>query len=530
MRADIVFYNGQIVTADANRNIHQAVAIKGETILDTGANEEILAYADEQTKRIDLEGNSLLPGFIDSHAHIEINGTNKLGVNCKELHSIEDIQASLSKRAADTPAGEWIRGWGYNHKQLTEQRHPTRWELDEVSTDHPIMITRTCNHISVVNSEALSRFGLADDAPDPEGGKLGRENGIINGQLFESIHMDMYEFSQYSESEIMKGYELASGEYLENGITSVHEAGGYGNIHFQWLQKGVLNNSIPTRLYMMMGSLSRSREVLERALEGGLLTRMGDRHLTVGPAKLFIDGSSSGPTAATRDPYTSDPEDSGVLYYTQEELEQTLVKASRMGNQITSHAMGDKGVNMLLHCIEKANEISEEGLRHRIEHCGIAPADLRERIKQAKATPILNPAFLYEFGDGYLKDYGERVHDMFPARDLVDLGVRPAIGSDNPVTTVNPFVGLYAAVTRKTKSGQSVGENQKISIYEAIEQYTINGAYASFEEDWKGSIESGKVADLIILDKPILDVPPEELLEMSVEATMIGGSFHWSKQ
>nr|WP_275899485.1 amidohydrolase [Bacillus piscicola] len=476
-----------------------------------------------------MKGRSLLPGFIDAHAHIEINGTNKLGVNCKELPSIAEIQTALRERAQDTPTGEWIRGWGYNHKQLSENRHPTRAELDEVSVEHPIIITRTCNHTSVVNSKALALFGLADDAPDPEGGRLGRENGRLNGQLFESIHMAMFEFSQYEEEEIMKGYQLASQEYIENGITSLHEAGGYGNVHFQWLQKGVLNQFIDVRLYMLMGSLSRSKEVLERALEGGFLTKMGNDRFTVGPAKLFIDGSSSGPTAATREPYTSDPHDSGVLYYTQEELEETLVKASRMGNQITSHAMGDKGVEMLITCIEKANEVADSDRRHRIEHCGIAQADLRERIKKAKAVPILNPAFLYEFGDGYLVDYGERVHDMFPARSLLDLGVRPAIGSDNPVTTANPFIGIYAAVTRKTKSGKEIGTNQRVTIYEAIEQYTINGAFASYKEDDLGSIEPGKTADLIIVNQPILDVDPEEVKNVKVDATMIGGIFYYQR-
>lgn len=519
--ADFIFINGQVVQADREQSVAEAVAVKKNIILAVGTTQDILLLQGPDTHVFDLEGKSLLPGFIDAHAHIEISGTNKLGVNCKNVDSINDIQSAIASKKAHTDSGEWIRGWGYNHKSLKEKRHPTKWDLDKVSTTHPIIVTRTCSHISVVNSAALKLFGIDDSTPDPEGGKIGRSQGEVNGQLFESIHMEMYEFSQLPEKAIMQAMQLASKEYISYGITSVHEAGGYGNNHFIWLQKAAAKGFITPRLYIMIGSLSRSRTVLTKALEGGLMTGLGNDRVKIGPAKLFIDGSSSGPTAATREPYTSNPKDSGILYFSQEELDTTLIPAAENGNQITSHAMGDKGIDMLLKCIEK----TQHAQRHRIEHCGIAPEDLRERIKSSGSIPILNPAFLYEFGDGYIEDYGDRVCDMFPSRDLLDLDIPAAIGSDNPITTVNPFIGLYASVTRKSKNGTTIGENQKVSLYEAIQQYTIHGAYASFEENWKGSIESGKAADLIVINKPILDVDPEDIKQLKVEATMINGKF-----
>ncbi|HEX7064243.1 MAG TPA: amidohydrolase [Bacillales bacterium] len=531
MDADLIFRNGQVLTVDEAFTVCEAIAVKGNRIIGRGGNVEIDRLKGPGTKVIDLRGRSLLPGFIDAHAHLELYGTNKLGVNCKDVASIAEIQEKLKKAAERTPKGQWIRGWGYNQNALQEGRHPTRKDLDQVSTEHPIIIVRTCGHISTVNSKALEYAGIEKGTSDPPGGKIVRENGVPNGVLLEAAHMNMFIRAQYSEPEVMEGLGLASEDFIQKGITSVHDAGGYNNHHFRHLARAVQNGHLKVRVNTLIGSLHKSPVILDKALEAGMLTGIGDDKFRIGPAKVFIDGSSSGPTAKTRDPYTSNPEDTGILYLSQDELNDILGKAHRLGWQLTAHAIGDKGVEMMINCIEHAlNEHPRDNHRHRIEHSGITPPDLLQREKELNIVPVPNPAFIYEFGDGYLKDYGERVNWMFPVRSFLDAGMKPAMGSDSPITTYDPLAGIQAAVTRLSKTGKEVGSEQKISVKEAIRLYTINGAYASFEENIKGSLERGKLADLTVLDRPILDTAADELRQINVDMTVIDGEIEFERR
>jgi predicted amidohydrolase YtcJ len=520
----MLFINGEVVTVNSEFSVKEAVAIQDNKILAVGTNEEILRYAGEGTTIVNLEGRSLLPGFIDAHAHLELYGTNKLGVNGKEAGSIKELLGKLKEKARLTPKGEWIRGWGYNQNTLKEGRHITRWDLDQVSTEHPIIVVRTCGHISCVNSKALELAGIYPETEDPNGGKYGRENGELTGLLLEAAHMNMFLTANYSEEEVEQGLALASQDYLEKGITSVHDAGGYGPEHIRFLQKAVGAKRVKQRVYALYGSLHDSVEMVEKGLESGIGTGLGDEWMKIGPAKVFIDGSSSGPTAKTREVYTSNPDDSGILYLNQEEINECLGKAHESGWQITAHAIGDKAVEMMIGAIRHALERhSRENHRHRIEHSGMTPPDLIQQIKELEIVPIPNPAFIYEFGDGYLKDYGERVDVMFPLTSFSEAQIPFAIGSDSPITIVDPLHGIYSAVTRMSKSGEVIGARQRVTIEEAIKAYTWNGAYASFEETIKGSIEAGKLADLVVLNESILHCEPERIRELKVELTILDG-------
>lgn len=525
MSANVVFMNGQVITVDRDFSVVEALAVKDNKIVFVGSNVAVKDFIDSGTHVIDLKGKSLLPGFIDAHAHLTIYGTNQLGVNCKDANSIDEIKRKLAKVASKTPKGQWIRGWGYNDKKLAEQRHPTKDDLDAVSTEHPIVIVRTCSHISVVNTYALDIGNISSETPDPPGGKIVKENGQPNGLLLESAHMAMLQLSQYTEEEVFEGLAIASNHFVKWGITSVHDAGAYGNDHFRLLQRAVKQNKVKQRVYTMVGALHDAINVVKRALAAGMITDLGNERFKIGPAKVFIDGSSSGPTAATREPYTSNPNDSGILYMSQTELDDILEQANALGWQITAHAMGDKAVEMMINCIEKTSKISGNGnpLRHRIEHAGMTPPDLLKRMKELNIIPVSNPAFIFEFGDGYINDYGERVESMFPLGAYHKAGVTAAIGSDSPITDHNPLIGIHTALNRITQGGQIAGHSQRTGIKEMIKMYTWNGAYASFEEDIKGSLESGKLADLVVLDRPILNIPTDEIKNITVELTMING-------
>jgi predicted amidohydrolase YtcJ len=534
MIADKVFLNGQVVTVDEHNSINEAVAVKGNHIIAVGQNEEIKRLIGDTTEIMDLKGNSLLPGFIDSHLHIASYGTNKLKVSCKEPHinSIKDILNDLKQRASDTPKGKWIRAWGFNETKISDGRYITKNELDEVSTEHPIIVGRTCGHISMANSIALDLAGIHENSRDPDGGKIGRdENGKLNGVLIETAHMHMGKVAELSNEELLAGISFASEDFVAAGITSVHDAGGSGPENIRMIQKAIQTGKLKPRVYAMISSLNNSEQFVESAIGAGIVTGIGNEKFKLGPAKVFTDGSSSGPTVATREPYTSDPNDYGILYFDQEKLNDVLGRAHEKGFQITAHAQGDRAIEMMLNCIENAlNEHPRKDHRHRIEHAGITMPDLLERMKKLGVIPIPNPPFFYEYGDGYIKNYGSRVHHMYPVRDFIDNNIMVAAGSDCPVTSYNPLLGIHVAINRKSESGQEVGINQRISILEAIKIYTYNGAYASFEENIKGSIEVGKLADLVVLNDSILDVPEDKIKDVQVEMTIIDGEVVFQKE
>ncbi|WP_078410166.1 amidohydrolase [Priestia abyssalis] len=532
--ADLVFLNGEVVTVDERNTIAEAVAVEGNRIKAVGTNEEVKVFIGEKTKVIDLEGKSLLPGFIDSHLHLTMYGVNQQAVNCKADHikSLEDILSDLRDKAKETPKGQWVRAWGFNETKIKEKRYPTKEELDHISSEHPILILRTCGHISIVNSKALEIAKIDRTTPDPEGGFIERDvDGNTTGRLVETANMAMNEIASYTEEELRKGMKTASDHFISSGITSVHDAGVLDTDNFRIMQQAVQAKDIRVRVYAVICTLNDSARFVDNIMSAGIVTGLGDEFFKIGPAKVFTDGSSTGPTIATRQPYTSDSKNFGILYYSQEELDRILGEAHKKGYQITAHAQGDRAIEMVLNCIEKAlDEQPRKNHRHRIEHAGIASADLQERMKKLGVIPIPNPPFFYEFGESYVKNYGSRVNEMYPLRDYIDNGIIAAAGSDCPVTHYDPLFGIHVAVNRKTASGQLVGGRQRVGVVEAIRAYTWNGAYASFEEDMKGSIEKGKLADLVILDSSILSADPENIKDLSVHMTIIDGEVVFQKQ
>lgn len=536
MHADIVFTNGEVITVDKGCSIMEAVAIKDHTIIGVGQIEEVSGLIGENTKVIDLEGKSLLPGFIDPHLHLTIYGTNLLGINCAspEIDSLEILYEKMKIRAEITPKGEWIRVTSFNENTVRQKRFPTVQELDAISTEHPIVIIRVCNHTSIANSKALELAGVTKKSENPVGGEIERDvNGELTGKLSENAHMQLFNVADYSADEIKKGLKLASQIFVESGITSLHDAGsyGWGPDILKLMKRSIDLGDVKNRVYALIGSLTDSESFIRHMIDEGVVTGDGDDWFKIGPAKLFTDGSSTGPTLSTREPYHSDPSDTGILYYNQERMNEVLGEAHSKGYQITAHAQGDRAIEMVLNCIEEALEKHPRAdHRHRIEHAGIASIDLQERMKELGVVVIPNPAFMYVNGDSYLEFYGDRVNVMYPANDYLEKGIPFAFASDTPVVDHSPLLGIHAAVNRKTISGQDAGIYQRVNVLEAIKAYTYMGAYASFDEKQKGSIEVGKLADLVVLDQSILSVDRENIKDLTVELTMIDGEIVYEKQ
>jgi len=533
MNADMIFYNGSVLTVDKNDSIVSAVAIKENKIIYTGNSADAIKYSNENTIRIDLNGRSLVPGFIDSHLHTAVLGANSLAIDCRSpgVSSIEEIKDLIKDAAKITPKGQWIRGWGYDHSKLAEKRHPNKTDLDEAAPEHPVILTRACAHISAHNSKSLEIADLKEDAPDPEGGVMDRENGKINGVMRENAHMQILKTSQPAKEELVNAMCAANDLLIREGITTIHDSGGYGSLQMGAIQDAIREGKLQIRLYAMMFSFVENLKFIEDYLKIGIHTGFGDDHYKLGPIKLMIDGSSSGPTAATIEPYQSNPNDTGILSMSQEQVDDIILRAHQSGWQVTSHAVGDRAVTMIIHAIEKALEqYPREDHRHRIEHCAMVNDQILEKIKRLGIVPIPNPIFLYEFGDGYIVNYGrERAFRMFTNKSYFDRGIIAAGSSDCPITFSNPILNMHLAMNRKTQTGQTINPDERVTIQQALRMFTYHGAYASFDEDKKGSIEVGKLADLVVLSENILDVPPDKMKDVSVEMTIIDGKTVYKK-
>ncbi len=531
--ADLIFINGSVITVNENNEICSGLAVKENKIIFVGDDEKALELKGENTKVIDLKGRSLIPGFVESHVHMAIKGANSLAIDCRypQVKSIEDIKKLVAERAAITPKGEWIRGWGYDHSKLEEKRHPNRWDLDEVAPDHKVMISRCCAHISTHNSKSLEAAGIDDNTIAPEGGVYVKENGHVTGVLLENAHMQAMKVAILSHDEIINAMEAANELFIKEGITSLHDSGGYGFVQMGAIQDAVKQQKVKIRLYTMLFSFVDNLKFNETYLDSGLHSGFGDERFKIGPTKLMIDGSSSGPTASTLEPYTSNPNDNGILSMKPEDVDAFILKAHKAGYQVTCHAVGDKAVTVIVDAIEKAMQAyPREDCRHRIEHCAMTTDVLLDRIKKLGIVPIPNPIFLYEFGDGYLVNYGkERAGRMFPAKSFIDKGIIAAGSSDCPITFSNPILNMHMACNRTTQGGQVINEKECIGVMDALRMFTYNGAYASFEENIKGTLEVGKLADLVVLSSDLTKAEPSKLKELEVDITIIDGEIVYQR-
>ena len=534
--ADIVFQNGNVITVDPQDRIAEALAVKGNIISFVGTNEEVKQWIGPETRVIDLNGRSLLPGLIDAHMHLAETASNEFAVDCSypKVKSIEDIKNKIREAAQKAKPGQWIRGFGYDQNELAEHRHPNYQDLDEAAPDNPVVILRVCGHMAVNNSRALKIYGIEDRLSEYPSDNIEIVDGKLTGRLIGQAYMDTIELYEPSEEEYVHAVLDMKDKLIRSGLTSIHDAGSYGPNGAKQMrvyQKVTEHNDVKLRIYAMAFSYPNNITYAQDVINSGMRTGFGDNRLRLGSLKTMVDGSTSGPTSATLEPYCSDPDNQGVLYTTQEKLNDLFLKAHLAGFQITAHATGDKAVEMVVNAIENALKIQpRKNHRHRIEHCFLVNKDLIRRIKELEIIPVVQPVFYHDFGDSYFVNYGEeRVNRTFTSRTFIDQGVTVAAGSDSPVASYDPVMGIHMVVNRTTLEGKVAGEKERVSVMEAIKMYTINGAYASFEEDIKGSLETGKLADLVVLSDSILDADPAKIKDLNVDMTIIDGNIEYER-
>ncbi len=540
--ADLILSGGPVVTVDPQNRIVEAVAVRGDRIVYVGDAAGAEAWRGPKTRVVSLRGRTLLPGLIEAHCHVAGVGAFARSINLKwpEVKSIEQIKALIGAAARRQPPGTWIYGRGYNHLKLAERRHPTRDDLDAVAPDHPVVLVRACGHISAVNSLALRLAEIDERTPDPQGGQIDRdERGRPIGVLRETAAHPIRRVSAQSPEEMRADWKLGSELLMRMGYTSAHEMGHPAPL--DRIEAWHRADGLPLRVFSVLSKVGDEHLLPD---EGGPAYFLkGDLSFRTGHYKLFADGSSSGPTSGTRQPYAIDPENYGIIIWPQEEVNRSYIRANRLGFPVTAHAVGDRGIEMVLIGQEAAMlDRARMGLagggtglpgiapayvaspRHRIEHCAMAMPDLRARIRAGGVIPVAQAVFIWEYGDGYVHDYGhERGSQMMPVKSFLREGIPVALSSDAPVSTAEPMRGLCAAVTRRSQTGEVHGPHERVTLLEAIRCYTLHGAYAEFSEDIKGSIEVGKLADLTVIGAPILDLNPEELPDVPTDMTIIGG-------
>lgn len=534
MSADFALFNGNVITMNQRQPRVEAVALKEGKIIGTGNNAEIKHLCSPKTETLDAKGETVLPGFIECHNHMLIYGTTLLGIDCgiEKNKSIDDILAKVKERAETLPAGTWIEGWGYDDTLIAEKRHPNRLDLDKVATDHPVFLYHVSGHLCAVNSLALKMAGITKDTPTPEGGDIFRnESGEPTGVLAELPAQSLVQglIPPKAVDELVEGLKLANYDYLKAGVTSINDGGffdtkglvAYDRAH----SSGVLNVRVYADLFVsILDSLLNERETID---DLNTCTGCGSEWLRIGAAKLVQDGSIQGLTGAVFAPYVCDPSRNGILIYSQEELDRLVLKYHKVGFQVQVHGNGDRAIESIITACERAQAaFPRSDTRHQIIHCQMVHEDQLERMAKLGMCANFFPVHVYYWGDRHRDLFigPERASRIDPLRSALNHGVNFALHGDCPVTPISPLMSLYSAVARETRDGHTLGKKeQALDVEEALEALTIKPAYMTFDENTKGSIERYKLADLVCLSADPFKLSPQELKDLEVEFTIVGG-------
>ena len=519
---DLILYNANILTVDAEQPRAQAVALAGGRFLAVGSNEDIRGISKPGMRQIDAGGQTIVPGFIDAHTHPSYAGIRHLRwVDC-DLRSIAEIQRAIRERAAKTPPGDWVIGFKYDDTKTREGRKLTREDLDAAAPHHPVFIEHRGGHTAYVNSLALRRAEVSETVADPSGGKFDRDaaTGRLTGGLRENATEPFRKLlpTRFTRDEMRQGVKLISQMMVRTGVTSVHDAEATPEDLLAY-QDARAAGELSFRVYCFL-----QYQFLGRMSAAGVRTGFGDEWVRLGAIKLVCDGSISERTARLTQPYVGRPNDYGILVHGEDELYAAARKAHEAGWQIGTHANGDAAIDIMLRIYERLQkEMPRRDPRYRLEHCTVVNPSLIGRIRTLGAIPTPFSTYVYYHGEK-MREYGpERLNWMFAVRSFLDAGIRVTQASDYPPGPFEPMMALRSEVTRTDSHGNLWGPRQRVTVEEAIKVGTINGAYASFEENQKGSIAAGKLADLVVLGRDPTKVDPMSLIDIPIERTMVGG-------
>ena len=515
-QVDLILTNAKIITVDDNFSIQNTVAVDEGLIVATGGVSLLDKYQSELT--VDLEGKTLMPGFIDSHTHIR--GRPQRYIELGDVGSIAEIQSLIRAKAEELGDGEWITGYGWSEDELIEDRRPARQDLDEVAPGNPVTLTRAGGHSAVVSTLALTLADITNTTPDPEGGVIERDqNGAATGIIRERQNIVGRLVPDSTYDELLASLEINLNALLSKGITSITDASKAPREYAMWEQLyATATLPLPrSAIQFQWFDTEAIAEVKSRVASG-------TDFLKIGPIKVFADGGFTGPAAYTLEPYVDQGDYRGYLNMPENDLIAHLNEIHDAGWQMGIHAIGDAAIVLVVNTLADALERNpREDHRHYLNHFSMRPPDLTMELMAEHDIHITQqPNFTYTLEGRYAANLdGWRLDHNNPLRSPMDHGITVAISSD--ILPIGPMVGLYAAVTRKGMSGQVYGPDEIITIEEAIRAYTLTGAYLNFEEEVKGSLEPGKFADMIVLSNDILTIDPERIMDIEVEQTYVNG-------
>ncbi len=520
---NLLLFNGKIFTVDRANPWADACAIKDGKFLAVGDSDSMASFAGKNTEKIDLKGRLVLPGFNDAHVHFSDGGFYLLGIELRDARDEQDFAQKIKDYVGTINKGEWITGGNWDHEAWPSQKHPTKELIDAATKDNPVFVQRLDGHIALANSLALKMAGITKDTPNPQGGEIAKDHvtGEPTGILKDAAQSLVYSvIPDYSKDQVKKAIIAAMKHANEFGVTSIQD--NSSAMDYEIYQELLKKNKLTVRV-----NAWRPIDLYEKFEEEGISPSHGDDMLRLGTLKVFVDGSMGAGTALFFEPYSDDPSTSGLPIYPEQELYDLIKNADATGLQIAAHAIGDKANAWILNAFEQAfAENGKREARHRVEHSQVVLPEDIQRFHDLGVIASIQPSHCIDDMRWAEKRIGDRVKHSYLFNSFVEAGVHIAFGTDWAVEPLNPMLGLYAAVTREFPEGGPQGgwfPDEKITLAQAIEFYTLGAAYAEFQEEVKGSIEPGKLADVVVLDKNLFEISPREILSTKVDLTILGG-------
>ncbi len=524
MSADLALTSSRVLTMNQSQPHAEAIAIKNDKIVQVGTNEEIKRWIGEKTQVIDLKGKTVIPGFIDTHIHVADFGKLLMWIDLSEVDSIKEMQECLRRHKERAPKEKWLLGRGWDQTRFAEKRLPTRFDLDAVSPDNPVILYHKSGQVCVVNSKALELAGVTRLTSGPPGGIIDKdaETGKLTGILRDNATNCIWAvIPEPREEELMENVSLAFQKIVEAGVTSVHWM-VLSSIEIRIIQRLQRENKLPLRVYVVV-----PLNLLDDAIGLGAHSGLDNDKVKIGAVEINADGYLAAKTAALLQPYSDDLATSGKLLCTKEEMKTKAYKILKAGLQVVIHAVGDRAVGAALNAIEEiSGEIPQKEVCSRIEQGAVLNEEVINRMKKQNLVISVQPCVIAsEFSVWSAAEHlgPKRVKWLFPIKTLLKKGIRVVGGSDCPMEPLSPLLGMQTAVTRE------VFPEERVTVDEALRMYTVDAAYSSNEENIKGSVETCKLADLAVLSSDPFSVPPSKIESISVELTIVGGRVVFSK-
>lgn len=527
--ADLVLFNGRVFTVEKSLPWAEAIAVRDGKFIAVGTNAEVKKLIGKDTQTLDLQGKLVLPGFNDAHLHFASGGLYLLGIDLRPARDEKEFVSILKEYIKKLPKGEWVTGGNWDHENWPSKKHPGKELIDAITPDRPVLLQRLDGHMALANSLALKLAGINRGTPNPQGGeivkdkKTGEPSGILRDNACDLVNAVIPPLTRARREQAIR---TAIRHAQELGVTSIQDNSSREDleIYQELLAKGELGVRV---------NAWRDSSCIADFSRIGIGAAFGGPFLRLGVIKIFVDGSMGAGTALFFEPYADDPQTCGLPIYKENELNALVLAVDKAGLQIAAHAIGDKANAWILNALAQARlENGVRDSRHRVEHAQVVRPEDIARFRELAVIASIQPSHCIDDMRWAEKRIGSRINNAYRFASFLKSGVHLAFGTDWDVEPLDPRLGIYAAVSRELPAGGPAGgwhPDEKLSLAEAIEIYTLGSAYAEFQEKMKGSIVPGKWADLAVMEKNLFEIPKKDILKTAVAMTILAGKIIYKK-